>query len=102
MNVFEFGQLSFNMPYSEMNIIFSIASKEEYESLLDFVYDAVRKSWCYCETDEFIQEQLKQIHIKPATEKGRKSSSTPCGEQAMCSAKAECQGARIGCALREI
>ena len=72
MNVFEFGQLSFNAPYSEMNIIFSIASKEEYESLLDFVYDAARKSWCYCETDEFIQEQLKQIHIKPAAERGRK------------------------------
>lgn len=73
MNIFEFGQLSFNHLHSEMTIILSIASKEEYESLLDFVYDAVRKSWCYCETDDFTKEQLDKIHLKPATQNARKN-----------------------------
>ena len=76
MNIFEFGQLSFNYPYSEMTIILSIAAKEEYESLLDFVYDAVRKSWCCCETDTFTKEQLDKIHLKPAAENARKQISS--------------------------
>ena len=49
----------------------SCERKNEYDTLQEFVNDAVRKSWCYCESEEFEQEQLNSIDLQPDGDRGK-------------------------------